>query len=473
MAALIIGPAAVALGQVGQGPFSSGIQIVNLGTSPATVTVIYYNPDGSTATEQTGPIPAEQSVTFFPLGPAAQVSGWTGSDVPSGFNGSVVISANQPVTAVSNLAAADFSYLDSYNGFSGGATSVTMPIIQRNNAGFSTWFAVQNAGTSAASVSVSYTPGLSGSSATEGPVSIAPGASSIFNQSTNTALGDTFVGSATITSDRPVVLIVNQEQAAAGAKNISSYPGLTSTGAAPTVQLPLIQGANAGFLTGVGVTNVGTAETTVTVSFGTNLVSGGCTPGNYTQTLAAGAGFTKITQGGFGDQSFPGFDNCTYVGSATITTSPEQNVVAVVNQLGGRFLSSYAGFTASEATATVIAPLVQSNNGGFSSAFQLQNIGTTDATGVTVSYSANSQTQGGNLCSTPAPVTGITVPAGGSVTIQQSSVFGTDFLSAGFTGCTYVGSATVNGPANSQLVAIVNQLGGSGDALLTYRGVNQ
>lgn len=478
MVALALGPAAVAYGQqVGQGPFTSGIQIVNLGTGTATVTVTYYNGDGTIATEQTGPIPANQSVTFFPLGNANQVSGWTGNPVPSGFNGSVVISANQPVTAVSNLASADFTYLDSYNGFSAGSTTVTMPIIQRNNAGFSTWFAVQNAGTSNATVNVSYTAGNAGTDATEAARTVAPGASTIYNQSGNNALGATFVGSATVTSDQPVVVVVNQEQANPASKNISSYPGLTTTDTGSEVELPLIQANNGGFLTGIGIT--AETATTVTVDFSPNTTTGGtpcAEPPNFSQALAAGEGITLITQGGFGAGSFPGFENCSYVGSATVSTDEATDSVSVVvNQLdlvGGRFFSSYSGFTAG--AEVVEAPLVFSNNGGFDSAFNVQNIGASAASNVVVSYGANSNTSA-NACGQPQSVTIPSIPAGGVVTVVQGSRIGTSFLSPTFTGCTYVGNATITGPSGAELVVVVNQLGpfGSGDTLLTYRGVGR
>ncbi len=111
--------------------YTSGFQIQNQGTGPATVTVSYIGSNGASVADQTGTIPAGQSVTFFPLG--APPAGWTGGTVPAGFNGSVVISANQPVAAVANTVAPNFSYADSYNGVSQGDTNVSLPLIQRNN----------------------------------------------------------------------------------------------------------------------------------------------------------------------------------------------------------------------------------------------------------------------------------------------------------------------------------------------------
>src|SRR5262245_3345924 len=121
--ALLLLPAA-AFAQ--NGSYTSGFQIQNLSNSTASVSVQFVQPDGSTATTQSGTIAANQSVTFFPLG--APPAGFTGADVPAGFKGSVVISSDQPVAAITNILQSSFAYGGSYNGFSTGDTSVTLPI---------------------------------------------------------------------------------------------------------------------------------------------------------------------------------------------------------------------------------------------------------------------------------------------------------------------------------------------------------
>ena len=53
----------------------------------------------------------------------------------------------------------DFSYGAATTSFSAGATEVNLPLVMCNNSGFDTWFNIQNAGASDATVTVTYTPG--------------------------------------------------------------------------------------------------------------------------------------------------------------------------------------------------------------------------------------------------------------------------------------------------------------------------
>lgn len=153
--------------------YDSGFQVQNLGDGAATVNITFYNQDGSVEAQVDDSIALNGSKTYFPLP----------GGVSSGFDGSVVISSDQPVAAITNVLGDGFDYGASYGGFDGGAGSVNLPLIMRNNGGFSTWFNVQNTGASATSVTVSY----ANSDCTE-TASIQPGAAATFDQSTNTCL---------------------------------------------------------------------------------------------------------------------------------------------------------------------------------------------------------------------------------------------------------------------------------------------
>jgi hypothetical protein len=71
--------------------YNTGFQVQNLGTGTATITITYYNQDGTIAATQSDSIPAGGSKTYFGSIP-----------VSDGFNGSVVISSDQPVAAIAN-----------------------------------------------------------------------------------------------------------------------------------------------------------------------------------------------------------------------------------------------------------------------------------------------------------------------------------------------------------------------------------
>ena len=173
----------------GQGiTYDTGFQVQNLGTAQANITVTYYNQDGSVAASVADTIAAGGSKTYYPL-----------TAVPDGFNGSVVITSDQPVAAIANELGNAGAYGASYAGFSAGATEVNLPLVMRNNGGFNTWFNVQNAGTADANVTVAYTPGAHGSPYTE-MATIKPGAAHTFDQAGLTALGPRFVGSPKVKS---------------------------------------------------------------------------------------------------------------------------------------------------------------------------------------------------------------------------------------------------------------------------------
>ncbi|PDV98849.1 hypothetical protein [Candidatus Chloroploca asiatica] len=419
--------------------WSTGFQVQNLGTAQATVDIRLINPDGTSAANILGEsIAAGASKTYFPI-----------PSVNAGFSGSAVIEADQPVAAILNIlgnngvAGAPF-YSEAATGLTQGATTVNLPLIQRGNAGFDTWFAVQNAGTAAAPVTVSFNPGDAGTAHTVNSAAIAPGASLVFDQSTLTELGDRFVGSAQITSAQPLAVIVNQV-GKTGFRTQLTYSGFAA--GSTEVVLPLVQQANAGFFSGISIQNIGSAAADVTVAFGANTISGGASLTNQTFNLGAGASRAIIVNGA--DR---------YVGSAVVTSA--QPIVVVVNQLSGQFGTSYEGISSASATTRASLPLLMANNAGFFTAVQCRNAGTVSTT-ATMTFTPN-VIAGSTL--TPAPDSAPLQP-GQSVTWFQNAKIPTE---------RYVGGATVTTSPASNVVCIVNQLApaNAGDAFLTYNGIN-
>jgi hypothetical protein len=444
---------------------NSGFQVQNLGTATANITIVYYKTDGTEAGRQSDTIPSSSSKTYF--GSTMQVA--------AGFNGSVVISSDQPVVAITNLVNA--SLIDSYGGFSGGATALSLPLIQKGNFGIDSWIAVQNAGTADAVVSIAYTPGLSGNAGTEVPTTIKPGAAASFFQKNNASLGTTFVGSAKVTSTngQPIVAVVNQETTAGN--QLLSYGGFTSSGST-TVAAPLVVANNFGQFTGVQIQNVGTAAADVTVTYSANTATstpaGGSVCGTPTAkvvNITNGSTATVIQAGGSGAAFDNQFATCTYVGSATITSA--QPLVVIVNQILGGSGSSYAGVDPAATVPSVSAPLIQANNFGTFSGIQVQNTG--GDTTVTVTYGPNAATatpSGGTLCGTPSPKSQA-ISAGQSFTFIQFGGSGAAFDNQ-FATCTYVGSAVISAASGGKITAVVNQsVGGLSDALSTYSAFAQ
>ncbi|HET9222378.1 MAG TPA: hypothetical protein VFO07_07740, partial [Roseiflexaceae bacterium] len=154
--------------------WTTGFQVQNLSATAANVSITFY--DGATGNALTpfnAVIAANASTNFFPLdGGAGRPS------VPAGFSGSAVISSDQPVAAILNILGNGTAYGGSASGISAGSTTVGLPLIQKNNGGFQTWFSLQNAGSTNATVSVAFKPrdAASGSAFTVSNLTVKPGA---------------------------------------------------------------------------------------------------------------------------------------------------------------------------------------------------------------------------------------------------------------------------------------------------------
>ncbi len=409
----------------GKFSYLSGIQVQNLSSSAANVQLTYYNQNGSTdpGSPVSSTIAANGSVTFFPVGAAV------------GFNGSVVISADQPVAAISNILGDLGAAAASYVGAGAGSTEVSLPLLFKNNSGFDTWFNVQNTGTADASVTVNYSDGETATA------TIPMGASHTFDQAAETHAVAVFSG--VVTSDQPVAVAVIQESA----DIMFAYTGFTS--GTPNPVMPLINANNAGYVTGVQIQNTGATDTEVTVAY-TAVVGTDCTekktiPANSSATFAFFA-----FAGTVADETCA--DGVKFVGSAAVTVNSAGNdLVAIVNQLGAANGEAYGSFDASTATDTVVMPLIMDRNSGYFTGFNVQNVGATETT-VTCTYSGSSHTDTATLA------------AGEAMNALQLNAIAD----------AYVGSATCTASASGSIIGVVNELGPSStaDQLLVYEAIN-
>jgi hypothetical protein len=452
--ALLIPSAVMASGPGGLA-YTSGVQVVNLDASAANIGLTYYNQDGTVAATATDTIAGNASVTYFPI------------HAPVGFNGSLVVSSDKPVTAIANTVTTDFKYGAATTSFSSGSTSVNLPLIMCNNSGFNTWFNIQNAGASTASVTINYAPGASGVAGSEN-ATIEPGASKTFDQASGSAtkncddLGPTFIGSASISSDQPVVATVMQLNTSSFA-TLLGYNGFTS-GGSTTVVVPLVMAKNNGFYSGIQIMNVGGGTTNVTIDYSPNQVSNGFEPGNQTcNSLPTNQACTLIQSGSFWTDQ--------YIGSATITAS--EDLVVTVNQISlgkpnaGPYGTSYEGFDPANATDKISTPLIMSNNSGYYTGIQVMNVGGGTCASITIDYGPNA---GGTF--NPADEV-FSLNSGESKSILQTGSSPGNGSAVNNWGTNkYIGSAEITAPGCT-IVATVNELAvKKGDNFFTYIGYN-
>ncbi|MDJ0753736.1 MAG: hypothetical protein QNJ45_09480 [Ardenticatenaceae bacterium] len=406
--------------------YETSFQLANQSSTTANVVMTFYNQDGTVNSEVSDTIPGNGSKTYFrnTLGASA------------GFNGSVVVSSDQPVVAISNIHADSLTFGASYESFSAGSTSVNLPLIMRGNFGFDTWFNVQNTSTTDANVTISY----SGQPSCDQTATIKPGAAATFDQSTYSCLGSFFVGAATISSSQPVVATVVQ----AGPSQILAYDGFITDGSTSAV-MPLVMSNNFAYFTGIQVQNTGGSSTSVTISYTAGASGTDC---SQTKTIAAGA-----------SQTFGAQDSCiwnqTFVGGASVTANTaSQNLVAVVNQ--SNFNDKGSAYNAIDPTTggnKVTFPLIMDQNFGYFTSINVQNVSNTNVTVNCSFVSSNGKTPGADL----------------NFSLSPSEAFNHNQLGHNEAG--FVGSASCTS-TGGLIVGVVNELGTAspGDTFLTYGG---
>jgi len=419
--------------------WTAGFQVQNLGTATANITITYYDQDGLVAATQVDTIAPGTSKTYY---------GAT-MNVPDPFNGSVVITSDQLVVAIANQLTTDPTMAGSYTGVSAGATEVNLPLVMRENNLWNTAISVQNAGTADANVTLNFYSGATVVDTITDTIKL--GAAHRYYQSTQTNLGAPFVGSAVVTSDEPVVAEVNETNGSI----LMSYTGFVGAGST-TVNIPLVMSQNNNWWTGVQVQNLGTVPTDITITFQPDPAYTTWTPTPETATnVATGASANLLQKGGQWTQLF--------VGSAVVTNSANQPMVAIVNELNqvtGQGMS-YSGFDPAIATDEISLPLVMSQNNRWWTGVQVQNLGTVP-TDITITF----QPDPAYTTWTPTPETATNVATGASANLLQTGGQWTQL---------FVGSAVVTNSAGQPIAAIVNEITVSpiGEESMSYNGFNQ
>ncbi|MBI2885769.1 MAG: hypothetical protein HYY02_01025 [Chloroflexi bacterium] len=131
--------------------WSGSILVQNNGSGPATVVVNFYSTAGVLVKSYSLPNPIPPKGT-------AEVSTEAIGDLPNGFAGSAVVSANQPVSATFQAFDVTNPSINRtlYNGFAEGAATVYVPAISNAYADQTSLLAVQNVDSAPATITIRY-----------------------------------------------------------------------------------------------------------------------------------------------------------------------------------------------------------------------------------------------------------------------------------------------------------------------------
>ena len=329
--------------------FTTSVTYMNIGTGPATVTMMFY-PEGSAS-------PVTWNEPSLPMNAAASL--YAGTVFSGSFSGSAVVSSDSPlaVTGVQTSTTVKNRMLS--NGFSSGAPVFTIPTVLKATFTTNTIFSVQNADSEANNITVQFNP-VSGTPLTDTINNLPAGAAKIYDMGTAvvTGLGATFNGSVKITAKKSASPAVDGAVVASSQElstiNDNSYAFEGATNGGPVVYMPsafcnwvpgLVQSAYA-------VMNMGTNPVNLSVVY---RAAGSAT--TYTDTLA-----TALDPG-----KKASFAACTvapngFIGSATITATGTgtPSIVAIGKIYNGGLSTAYSGFA--QGYQTVALPYVRFTN---------------------------------------------------------------------------------------------------------------
>lgn len=437
---------------------TTAFQIQNLGGEGASVSIYYYNDDGSVQCR-------EDVDALIPVGGAIQRNQMTadwgcdeGSTPGNGWRGSVVIESTQPVAVITNVNQSPPYAGGAYDGFDTTRVGSTMvlPFIMSGFYGFNTDMAIQNAGADTATVDLYfYKTGETTYSKLVEDISIEPGASYFRDQATeDTDLAPTWSGVVVIDSDQPVAAEVNENPVAGGL--LLNYEG-SASGATDKLFMPILFKEFYNFNTAfqlVALEN-GTAGTI-------KYYKTGETSPFHSESFSLDQYAALEKNQKFDANLDAGF---SYAGVVELTSG---SVVAIVNERdnNNKLGLTYSGISSGSATGKLSMPFIIRNYFTYSTAFQILNVGTADD--VTITYSPDT-----SQCPSCSSFT-YSKSLGANEALECNQKFNTcldtgDALENG-----WVGSVTITADAGGLIVGIVNERGDStaSDTGLVYNAFN-
>jgi len=324
-ALVMVGVMVVPIQAQGPSSYESTVNLTNITNTAGSLTLTYYNPDGSVEATSSDTIAAYETKWYTTL-----------PGLTTSFQGSMVISSSVQLSSMSTIIGKDGSSdpmnYASYIGTSGGAGTVYLPLLMDSNYGFNTYYSVQNTSSSPVDVVITYSDGLVVSPIT----ALQPNASVTIDNQAEAHTVKKF--SATLTATGNIAVAAVQWADGTYGKPLLSYNGF-DTGLTYPI-LPMVNQNNYGYWTAIPIQNLGGTATDVTVS--------------YTPTKAGAACSETITIPAYGQVEFGSFafvfpydpgtppyagmsSDCAlyvkFVGSAVVTgNSTSQPLVGILNQ---------------------------------------------------------------------------------------------------------------------------------------------
>ena len=431
------------------GSWTTDFTVLNLDTGgPATVNITRYGLCEGTCSADAGTLITS---TVIAAGGSYYYNPINDPSFPAGFGGSVVMSSDKALAAtvtVGNDGTGKAYATDAYAGIAQVSDSIFLPIIMGKLSVWNTRIAVQNAGSAATDVTITYIG--AGAPAATVVSGLPPNMTALVDQGANAGMSN-FNGSALVTASEPLAIMVDEYKSTGGV--LVDYVGVPSDQADTTIYMP---GYIASGVWQTDFTIVNTAGSTATVSIAFSGAFTGTLNGDIAPNGSAYVnGFLGVYPTGWtGAAPTDG-----YYGSATVTSS--QDIVVVYNEANsaapgtGNFSVGYVAFPSTAGSMNVAVPLIMNAayGGNWDTTVSVQVIGGGDAN-LTMSY---------------ADVAGA-IPE----TITDSYTF--NYSTPGNKGYGdlvegYAGGVIITSDVNIVVIADQNLRGGVGDTAAGFPGI--
>lgn len=368
------------------GTWVSSINIQNTGTAEAQVVISFYDANGT-------------DVLDFAVSPNIAVGGSRSLYVPTDVTGlnngqfSAVVSSSQPLQVVVNSSSTGPATAGAYTGLQSDQIGQTLyfPGLYKAYYGFNSEMILQNTdAANATAVNVTFYSQATGAAVgTVGPLTIKGNASMVLAlQDVTQVVGGNATGlvSAKVSSDKALAGVANIWTGAGKGGEFSDYDGLVG-GSSTTIYTPALYRNYYGFISALTVMNLGTAATTVKLTYSNGT--------NYTQDLLPNQAFQWLQE----------FDNALPQGNtagvfsakiefpAGVTPQPIASLVTVEHKVAGS-LASYNG--PATASTTINCPVTMKSFYGWFTAETVQNVGAANAN-ITITYASGETTTVNNI----------------------------------------------------------------------------
>ena len=319
-AVILLGFLTVPVAAQGPASYASTVTVTNTSDTEGTIQLVFYNPDGTIADDS----------IVDPIGPL-ETKFYTTLPLSTGFQGSLVIESSVPLASSSvvmgkagNGAVINYA---SYVGVSAGADFVYLPLLMKNNYGFNTYFSIQNASASPVDVQITYSDGV----VVPDIIDLQPGAAVVIDNQSEAGHVRKFAG--VLEATGPIAVAVVEWADGVYGQPLFAYNGFTQAQGTTHPVIPMVNQNNYGYWTSIPIQNIGTVDTTVTLTYAPTKAGSACTE---TLTIPAG-GWAEFGQNAhvFLPQT-PG-STCVmgqkFVGAAIVSNnSADQPLIGLMNQ---------------------------------------------------------------------------------------------------------------------------------------------